>query len=134
PPVPQQPEGTVDRPRARPRDAAGPGLQLLDHLVAVHGPLGQEGQDRGPDVAASAATPPSPAAGGPGAGRHGREGRAARRPEVTEGRVVAQPGLVERVAGPVRNVVSSHAASPPCWLQRLNDISLTLEYDTRRQD
>ena len=121
----EQLEGRVDRPRARPPDAAGARLQLLDHLVAVHRPLGQQGQDRGPDVAPAAPSPPpTPAAEAPRprrAGRHGRR-RGAERPV---GAVVAQPLLVGPVS--VHEVSSSHAASPPELVQRSNDISLTLD-------
>jgi hypothetical protein len=104
----EQLEGRVDRPRARPPDAAGARLQLLDHLVAVHGPLGQQGQDRGPDVAA-AAPPPPVAAEAPRPGRPGqrRPGRA----ERPEGPVMSHPVLVVSVS--VHVAASSHRASPP---------------------
>ena len=45
----------VDRARARPPHAAGPLGELLDDLVAVHGLLGEQREDRGADVAASCA-------------------------------------------------------------------------------
>src|SRR5204863_500893 len=73
----EQLQGRVDRAGARPPDAAGAALQLLDHLVAVHGALDQQGEHRLPDVG-SASTPAasmrmSPAVTAVATG--GREGR-----------------------------------------------------------
>jgi len=51
----QELEGRVDRAGARAPDAVGAGVELLDDLVAVHGPLEQQREDRGTDVEAGAA-------------------------------------------------------------------------------
>src|SRR5262249_12089116 len=48
----EQLERRVDRARARAPDAAAAGLELLDHLVAVHRTLAKERQHGGADVAA----------------------------------------------------------------------------------
>ena len=48
-------ERRVDGPGARPPDASGSLGELLDDLVAVHGLLGEQREDRGADVAAPCA-------------------------------------------------------------------------------
>src|SRR5204863_1458722 len=50
-------ERGVHRAGARAPHSAGTGVDLLDHLVPVHRPLGQQRQDRGADIAAPAALP-----------------------------------------------------------------------------
>src|SRR5215213_166362 len=45
-------QGGVDRAGAGGPGPAGSLLELFDHLVAVHRPLGEQGEDGGPDVAA----------------------------------------------------------------------------------
>ena len=53
--VDEQLQGGVDRTGAGLPYVTGALGDLLDHLVAVHRPFGQQGQDRGPDVTAPAA-------------------------------------------------------------------------------
>jgi hypothetical protein len=72
-------EGGVDRAGAGTPDAAGALVELLDHLVPVHGPLGEEGQQGGADVAApgapaaAAASPPAVVAAEAGPAAPGAE-------------------------------------------------------------
>src|SRR5262249_27964513 len=56
----QELEGWVDRAGTRGPHPAGTGVDLPDHLVPVHGPLGEQGQDGRPDVVAPAAPAPAP--------------------------------------------------------------------------
>ena len=62
----------VDRTGTRPPHPVGPLLELLDHLVPVHRPLGEQGEGGGPHITAT----------GPAAGATAAAASAASEPEV----------------------------------------------------
>src|SRR6266536_450696 len=121
-------QGRVDRAGARPPDPAGAVGELLDHLVAMHGTLAEQRQDRGAHVAAPgpATTVVSPA-------------RAERRPAVAErslpgtegglpatGPGAARPPEHERWTHLV--ITSSFRSTDrPRWTCQTNDISECIE-------
>ena len=97
--VVQQLQRRVDRPGAGPPDPVAALGDLLDHLVAVHRPLGQQRQDGRPHVAAASA---AGAATTPSAAPSARAEAEARAEAGTESR--PETGAEALVAGVVAKV------------------------------
>src|SRR5690349_10361311 len=94
----QQLQGRVDRAGARAPDAAGAALQLLDHLVAVHGPFEQQRQQGRSHVGPAAAAAAALAASAWPAGAEAAE----------SGTAEARAALAERESG--REAEAAHEA------------------------
>ena len=122
--VDQQLQGGVHRTGARLPQLLTAFVDLLDHLVAVHGPLDEQREDRGAHVAALAAgpaaagTPRGPPRTGP-RGRSRSRSRGRTRAESAAGAVISETRTEAGVAAVFAEVIAEFAPGlPPVFVQR----------------